>query len=443
MDRRRFVTTIAAAAGAVRTACRTAFAAGAPVRDKPLHGDPWGTAFYDDKETAELASVVENRQPFRFGPRRGSDAPLKVLTFEKEFAQHINTKYSLAVTSGTAALEVAYNALGIGPGDEVIMPAWTWHSDATAVVRAGALPVFAEIDESFNIDPDDIEHRITPNTKVLVAVHVQGTPADMDKVMAIARKHNLKVLEDSAQAVGARYKGKPTGSIGDIGIFSHQESKTITSGEGGSVVTNDPLLFERAVRFHDLGGMRAPHQAIVGTPKLGRGAAFVGTNLRMNEFTGGVMLAQVRKLDTILAAVRRHAQRVYEGVRDLPGIRFRHQPDPAGEIGTVVFIRFDNKEQCDRFVAAMSAENVPVGKPVGSVVLPVQPYIEHKVTVHPAWPTWTSERGRQIQYGAAACPRTLDILSRFAGPAINPKYTDGDVDDIIKAVRKVYPQVMA
>jgi 8-amino-3,8-dideoxy-alpha-D-manno-octulosonate transaminase len=441
MDRRRFVTTIAAAAGAVNAASEMAMADGAPVRETPLHSAPWGTEFYDAKEAAELINVVETRQPFRWGGGRGSDAPMKVLTFEKEFAQHMNTKYALAVTSGTAALEVAYNALGIGPGDEVILPAWTWHSDCTAVVRTGALPVFAEIDESFNIDPNDIEHRITPNTKVLVAVHLQGTPADMDKILAIARKHNLKVLEDSAQAVGARYKGKPTGSMGDMGIYSHQESKTITSGEGGSVVTNDPLLFERASRFHDLGGMRAPHQAIVGTPQLGRGAAFVGTNFRMNEFTGGVMLAQVRKLDTILGAVRRHAQRVYEGVRDLPGIRFRHQPDPAGEIGTVVFIRFDAKERCDKFIAAMRAENVPVGKPGGSVVLPVQPYIEHKVTVHPAWPTWTSLRGKAIQYGAASCPRTLDILSRFAGPAMNPKYTDRDVDDIIKAIRKVYPQV--
>jgi 8-amino-3,8-dideoxy-alpha-D-manno-octulosonate transaminase len=382
-----------------------------------------------------LVNVVETGRPFRW-----DEGSMKVLTFEKEFAQRMTTKYALAVTSGTAALEVAYNALGVGPGDEVILPAWTWHSDATAVVRAGALPVFAEIDESFNIDPNDIEHRITPNTKVVVAVHLQGAPADLEKILAIARKHNLKVLEDSAQAVGASYKGKPTGSIGDIGIFSYQASKTITAGEGGSVITNDPVLFERASRFHDVGGLRGPHLALVGKPVVN---PFVGTNFRMSEFTGGVMLAQIRKLDTILAAVRRHAQRVYEGVRDLPGIQFRHLPDPAGEIGSVVFLRFDSKARCDKFSAAMKAENVPVGKPGGSVVLPVQSYIEKKVTVHPAWPSWTSERGKAIQYGAASCPRTLDILSRFAGPAMNPKYTDKDVDDIIAAIRKVYPQMTA
>jgi hypothetical protein len=210
MERRRFVATMAAAA-AVNAASEMAMADGVPVRDTPLHGAPWGTEFYDAKEVAELVNVVETRHPFRFGGGTGPDAPMKVLTFEKEFAQHMNTKFALAVTSGTAALEVAYNALGIGPGDEVILPAWTWHSDCTGVVRAGALPVFAEIDESFNIDPNDIEHRITPNTKVLVACHLQGTPADMDKILAIARKHNLKVLEDSARRWGRVTRASPLG----------------------------------------------------------------------------------------------------------------------------------------------------------------------------------------------------------------------------------------
>ena len=440
MDRRQFVAGMAAAAGTAGAAPELAVDGGTPVRQTPLRGGNWGPALFDDKEIAELTDVVEKRLPFRWGGGRGPNAAVKVLTFEREFARRMNTKYALAVTSGTAALEVAYSALGIGPGDEVILPAWTWHSDATAVVRAGALPVFAEIDESFNIDPDDIEHRITPNTRAIVAVHLQGTPADLDRVLAMARKHNLKLIEDSAQAVGATYKGRPTGSIGDIGIYSHQESKTITAGEGGTVVTSDPVLFERATRFHDVGSVRPPHQAVLGKTQL---SPFVGTNFRMSEFTGGVMLAQLRKLDTILAAVRHNAQRVYEGVRDLPGIRFRHQPDPAGEIGSVVFIRFDTKERCQKFSAAMGAENVPAGGPGGSVVLPVQSYFENKLTVHPAWPTWTSERGKAIRYGAASCPRTLDILARFAGPHMHPKHTQRDVDDIIAAIRKVYPRVMA
>jgi 8-amino-3,8-dideoxy-alpha-D-manno-octulosonate transaminase len=128
-------------------------------------------------------------------------------------------------------------------------------------------------------------------------------------------------------------------------------------------------------------------------------------------------------------------------VRDLPGIRFRLLPDPAGELGTVVFVRFDSKQKKERFAALMKAENIPVSGPGGSVVLPVLPYIENKITVHPDWPTWTSPRGKAIKYGAASCPRTLDILERFAGPPMDPKFTRRDTDDVIAAIRKVYPKV--
>jgi len=161
----------------------------------------------------------------------------------------------------------------------------------------------------------------------------------------------------------------------------------------------------------------------------------------MSEFTGGVMLAQVRKLDRIVSAVRANAKRVYDGIRDLPGIRFRHLPDPEGDLGTAVFLRFDSKEKRVKFQALMKAENVPVGPPGGSVVLPVLPYIVNKVTVHPDWPTWTSARGKSIKYGPATCPRTLAILDRFAGPSLDPKYTRRDTDDIIAAIRKVYPVI--
>jgi 8-amino-3,8-dideoxy-alpha-D-manno-octulosonate transaminase len=319
------------------------------------------------------------------------------------------------------------------------MPAWTWHSDCTAVVRAGALPVFAEIDESFNIDPDDIESRITPRTKAIIAVYLQGNSADMDRILPIARKHGVRVLEDCSQAVGASYKGRRLGSLGDIATYSHQESKTITAGEGGSVVSNNPDLFERAVRFHDVGNLFAPHKAMLGETRL---MPFVGTNFRMSELTGGVMLAQIRKLDKIIAAARANAAQVYEGLRDVPGLRFRLRPDPSGDLGSPVFIRFDSKARRDRFLEMMKAENVPANPPEGSVILPIQPYIENKITVHPAWPTWNSPRGKEIRYGAASCPRTIDILSRFAGVHVGPKYTRREIEDIVAAVRKVYPAVV-
>jgi 8-amino-3,8-dideoxy-alpha-D-manno-octulosonate transaminase len=271
-----------------------------------------------------------------------------------------------------------------------------------------------------------------------MAVHLQGNPADLDKVLPIARKHNIRVLEDCAQSVGASYKGKPLGSYGDIAIYSLQLNKTITAGEGGAVATSDPLIFERAVRFHDLGGLRPYHEQMIGKQRAGW---YIGTNFRMNEFSGGVLLAQLRKLDTIVNSCRANAKRVYEGVRDLPGIQFRRLPDPAGEIGVGVFMDFRTKQRCVQFKKLMRAENVPSGNPGGSIILPTQPHIMNKVTANPNWPSFTAGRGKSIQYGPATCPRTIDILARFAGPPLDPKYTKQDTDDIIAAVRKVWPAV--
>jgi 8-amino-3,8-dideoxy-alpha-D-manno-octulosonate transaminase len=428
LDRRDFLAAAAAAAtGSAVAAPQLAVNGGSPVRSRPLTGANWGPQYYDDKEQKQLEEVLVGRNPFRFSNPIDKS---KVAIFENEFAARMQTRYALAVTSGTAALHVAMAALEVGPGDEVILPAWTWYSCYNTVIQAGALPVFAEIDESFNLDPADIERHITPQTKVIMAVHLQGNPADMDPILAVAHKHNLKVLEDGSQSVGASYKGRPLGSMGDIGIFSLQQSKTITAGEGGAVTTSDPYLYERAWRFHDVSVRRDFPNKLRFMP---------GLNYRMNEFTGGVLLAQLRKLDTIIGDARRNAQRIYAGIRDLPGARLRRLPDPAGELGTGVFLGFKTKEARDRYQQAMKAEGVPVSGPAGSVILPVVPEIEQKVTVTPRWPSFASDRGKSIRYGRECCPRTIDILSRFAGVMISPKYTERDMEDAVTAIRKVYP----
>jgi 8-amino-3,8-dideoxy-alpha-D-manno-octulosonate transaminase len=432
VDRRDFLAAASAAAiGSAEAAPQLAVNGGTPVRAKPLGGPNWGPQYYDGKEQQQLTEVLESHNPFRFSNPIDKS---KVALFENEYATRMQTKHALAVTSGTAALHVAMAALEVGPGDEVILPAWTWYSCYNTVIQAGALPVFAEIDESFNIDPKTIEPLITPQTKVIMAVHLQGNPADMDPILTIARKHGLKVLEDASQSVGASYQGKPLGSMGDIGIYSLQQSKTITAGEGGALVTSDAYLYERACRFHDM-SVRKDFPS-----KLG----FIpGLNYRMNEFTGGVLLAQLRKLDTIIGDVRRNARRVYSGIRDLPGVHPRHLPDPQGELGTGIFLGFRTREERQRYADAMKAEGVPVSAPAGSVILPVVPEIEQKVTVTPRWPSFSSERGKSIRYGRECCPRTIDILSRFAGVMMNPKYTERDTEDAVTAVRKVHPAIRA
>ena len=204
------------------------------------------------------------------------------------------------------------------------------------------------------------------------------------------------------------------------------------------MVTNDPVLFEAASRFHDVGAFRSFHEKVAGGHRVD---AFAGTNFRMNEFSGGVLLGQLRKLDMIVRDARLNARRVYDGIRGLPNLRLRHLPDADGELGAGIYLGWKSKEQRDRYMAAMKDANVPVVPPVGSVLLPTQEYIEQKRTVHPAWPSFNTERGRSIRYGAACCPRTIDILNRYAGVLMDPKFTAHDTEDIVAAIRRVYPTV--
>lgn len=403
---------------------------GTPVRKTLLSSRPYGPQFYDDVEKQELLDVLASKSPFRW---RGEGS--KVLQFEQAYAKHIGVQHAIGVTSGTTALYTAMAALEVGPGDEVILPAWTWYADYDAIVLSGALPVFAEIDESFAIDPKDIEAKITPQTKAIIACHLQGCPADMDAILEIARKHKIRVLEDCAQCAGGRYKGKYVGSIGDMGINSFQLSKTITSGEGGAVTSNDSKLFERAVRFHDVGVLRDPYTKALGGGLL---AAFAACNFRMNEFTGAVLKGQLQKLETICSRLRSNARKVREGIADLPGLKMRKTPDVEGDLGVTIFFDHGTREHRDKFLRALRAEGISAAGPGGSVILPVDARIENKVTVHPQWPSFQSPRGKEIRYGSECCPRTIDIIGRFGGVIMDPNFNDDDVKDIVRAIRKVY-----
>src|SRR3954454_25398111 len=206
-----------------------------------------GSALIGKEEEELVLQVLRNQEPFRYYGHDPSKPPGMAAQLETEFAQMYGFKYALAVTSGTAALEVALAALGVGPGDEVIVPAWSWISCFTAVVRVGALPVLAEIDDTFCLAPGEITRLRTDKTKVALVVHYQGVSADMEKIAAEAHSNGIKILEDCAEAVGAMYKGQSVGLVGDIAIFSFQYHKFMTSGEGGMVATADPALYERAV----------------------------------------------------------------------------------------------------------------------------------------------------------------------------------------------------
>jgi len=450
VSRRAFLAAVSASAAsplmAGARAPELAIHGGSPVRSTPLTTQGEGANFIGEEERSEVCDALETRSLFRFG---GFTTPKKASTLEEEFARFLGVKYALGVTSGTAALHVALNALGVGPGDEVILPAETWYSDYNATIMTGALPVFAEIDETFTMDPEDLKRKITPQTKVIMPSHLSGTVANMDKIMAIAREHKVKVLEDSAEAIGAQYKGNRTGTIGDIGIYSFQSAKMMTSGEGGAVVTNDPLLFERAIRFHDIGEVRSFFKPTLGqSPDKYGGKAgleegdyftLIGLNYRLNEETGAILCAQVRKLESLIDNHRRMYRYVTEKLQSVPGIKIRPSNDPEGQLGISLDLLLPSQEIRDKFLKAMAAENVPMRIGIqGTDVLPNRTYIVNKIVPHPNWPTFNTPRGKSIQYGAECCPRTLDMKNRYASMYLGPKWTDEDLDAVVTAVTKVH-----
>ena len=209
-----------------------------------------GPGFYwiGEEEEKEVLDVIRSRRLNRYGSSDDAEFQAKVVTLEKEVCARFDVPHSLAVTSGTSALIVALNALKIGPGDEVIVPGYTYIASMSAIIFAGAVPVLAEIDESLNLDPADVEAKITPRTKAIMVVHMLGNPARLDQLLDIARRHKLLVVEDSAQAFGGRYKGRHLGTYGDVGTYSFNIFKTINAGDGGLLVMKDEELFKTALR---------------------------------------------------------------------------------------------------------------------------------------------------------------------------------------------------
>ena len=436
LTRRGFLTTgcIALSGAGISLSARRLLGQASPKPTEAPNINPGyiGPQFFDKREEQALLDVLESGSPFRFW---GPGKPTKVLGFEENFAKYMGTRFALGVTSGTAALDCAVAGLGIGPGDEVIVPAYTWWSDYTCVIQAGALPVFADIDRSLNLDPKDFERKITPRTKAVIAVHLLGGPCNMDPIMEIAHKHGVAVLEDAAQCVGGSYHGKKLGSIGDVGIYSFQINKIITSGEGGALVTSDPVIYERAARFHHMGLMAGVFRDRVGSSRV---RTFAGENFRMNELTGAVLGAQLSKLDSMVAQLRRNAEAIYNGIKTIAGIRLRHRPDPEGNIGYGVYFEMKDKAARNRCIQELRKRKVPASTLTGSVLLPIEESVINKRARHRNWPSFNSAEGKKIKYGPDSAAQTLEVFDRFVQVRVGPKYTQRINDYIIDTIRQVY-----
>lgn len=408
---------------------------GTPVRKNPLPPSYPGATMFNAEETVGLAEVVAAKSPFRF---YGPNCLGKTKQFEKDLAKMFGVKHALAVTSGTAALMCALKAAGVGAGDKVIVPACTFIATPGAVVCAGGVPVFADIDESLSMDPDDIERHIDKYTKAIICVPILGNPCQMDRIMEVANRHHLTVIEDAAQSCGSSYHGKLSGTFGHINTFSLQMNKIITTGEGGAVVTDDPKLYERAVRYHDQGMFRE-REGFLNVNE--NEDVFVGEDYRMNEFSGAVALVQLHKLPEIISRMRHIKKIIKDGLRNVPGIGFRRINDEAGDAGNAIIFLLESRTKAVAFVRALSAENISTYQLYSGIPIYMQPQIFRQRTAdNSGFPF--NQFDKPVVYTEDMCPHALDILSRNAVINVGPTWTEQDAQDVVAAVKKVAAQVL-
>lgn len=300
------------------------------------------------EEQEEVRKALSRKMLLRY--EHGEQS--KVAEFEREFAKYCGVRHALALSSGTAALKVALASLGLGPGDEVITQGFTFVATWEAIFDTGAVPVFAEIDDTLCLDPGDLENRITPRTGAIIPVHMCGAHAHIEDIVTVANRHGIPVLEDTAQSCGGTCNGKSLGTFGKLGTFSFDPVKTLTTGEGGMIITDDKELYTRASEYHDHG-----HDH---NPNVGRGLekrSFIGFNFRMMELQGALGLAQLRKLSgTILKRQRENKGRIKEALSKIDHITFRNIPDPSGDTATFLIFFLPDRKKAQDFNRVMAEE---------------------------------------------------------------------------------------
>ena len=407
---------------------------GPPARSRPDSQLAPGGQAIDEAEEQAVLDVLRAKRLFRFtGAEEGES---KADQFERAFAASVGTAHALAVTSGTAALVSGLQGIGIGPGDEVIVPAYTWMASATAILTVGGIPVIAEIDESLTLDPADAERKISAHTKAIMPVHMRGAPARMDAILDVANRNGLRVIEDCAQGNGASFQGRRLGSIGDVGCFSLQFSKIITTGEGGMVTTSDREIWQRAFMFHDV--------AAWNRLDLQEEEVLWGANYRMSEIPAAVGLVQLGRLEGIVAAARARKAMLLDGIGPTAtgkGITFRDIPDPEGDSAITLAMFLETPAKAHSVADALNAENISAGVLYRPERRDIHVYAHWFPVLSKR--TWTDAGGpwrwarRDIDYSPDMCPRSLDILARTVVLNVDTSLSNSDVEETIDGVTKV------
>jgi dTDP-4-amino-4,6-dideoxygalactose transaminase len=341
--------------------------------------------------------------------RYGGSGTSVTSRFESELCQCTGAGYALAVNSGTNALVCALVGLGVGPGDEVLVPAYTFVATAAAPLAVGAVPVLVDIDESLTLDPIDMKRKITARTKAVIPVHMLNLVCDLDAITALADESSIAVVEDACQAVGVSYHGRKVGTIGHAGAFSFNQYKNITSGEGGALITNDQRVHTRAAMFHDTGNYMRSERSKSDEP------LFVGLNLRMPEICSAILRPQLRRLDRQMQRRRERRQLMLALLRDKPALRIspHHAPDEA--VGLTVMC--SSAEVAETFGATRGVTRLfDTGRHVYTNWEPVWARRTHHPRIAPyEWAYGPADSEHEV-----ACPNTVEILKRSCNINLDP-----------------------
>ena len=394
-----------------------------------------GFEIFGQEEKQQIMDVLDTGVLFRyeFGDQR--KGIYKVRTFEEQFAAYTGCGHAQAVTSGTAALKVALKALGVGPGDEVITQGFTFVATWEAILEVGAIPVFSEIDKTMNMDPADLRKKISAKTACIVPVHMMGSAARIEEIVAIGNEAGVPVLEDVAQSAGGHIGGKYLGSFGSCGTFSFDSVKTITTGEGGMIITDDESLWREMSEYQDHGH---DHKVNPGG-RGGEGRSFVGFNYRMMELQGAIGIAQLAKLDSMIEAQKKNKDRLKAAVAQIRDVEFRELLDPAGDSATfLAFFLTDGGRR--REVGRVLQEHGAGAICWAENNWHFYPRWEHllgaSTQARSGWPFMEPGGRRRVIYDKDALPNSAALLERSLSYPISINMSEERLQEMEQAIKK-------